>query len=190
MYRIMPALFLGLSAASASTAADPHQLDKTHADLLFSISHAGFTEKHGFFCDLDATLQYDVEHPEKSQVAVTVKMDSIDTGSAQRDSELRSDKFFEVAKYPEMRFVSTKVTPGPKDSLRIEGDLTLHGVTKPFTLHARLNKSAANPFDKKPTLGFSASGSLKRTDFGISTYVPIIGDVVAITIDAEFNRKS
>jgi len=74
--------------------------------------------------------------------------------------------------------------------LRIEGDLTLHGVTKPLTLHARLNKSAANPFDKKPTLGFSASGSLKRTDFGISTYVPIIGDVVAITIDAEFNRKS
>jgi len=88
-----------------------------------------------------------------------------------------------------MKFVSTKVTPGPKQALLIEGNLTLHGVTKPLTLNATLNKVGANPFDHKPTLGFSATGSLKRSDFGMSTYLPMIGDVVTIAIDAEFNRK-
>lgn len=175
--------------ASVSSAAETYQLEKTHVDLLFAISHLGFTEKHGSFRDLDASLQYDAEHPEKSQVTVTVRTDSVDTGFTARDTDLKSDKFLDVAKYPEMRFVSTKVTPGPKDALVIEGNLTLHGVTRPLTLNARLNKSAPNPFDKKPTLGFSATGSLKRSDFGVSTFLPMIGDDIAITIDAEFNRK-
>ncbi len=169
-------------------AADTYHLEKTHVDLLFSISHAGFTEKHGSFRDLDATLKYDPARPEDSQVTVTVKTDSIDTAFPARDTDLKSAKFLDVAKYPEMRFVSTKVTPEADQSLRIDGELTLHGVTKPLTLHAKLNKAAPNPFDKRPTLGFSASGSLKRSDFGISTYVPMIGDVVTIAIDAEFNR--
>jgi polyisoprenoid-binding protein YceI len=185
---MIPVLGIALGA-SASRAADTYQLEKTHVDLLFSISHAGFTEKHGAFRDLDATLQYDAAHPEKSQVTVTVKTDSVDTGFARRDSDVKSDKFLDVAKYPEMRFVSIKVTPGPGDTLLIEGNLSLHGATQPLTLNAKLNKSAPNPFDKKPTLGFSATGSLKRSDYGVSTYVPIIGDVIAITIDAEFNRQ-
>ena len=74
--------------------------------------------------------------------------------------------------------------------MRIEGDLTLHGVTKPLTLEARLNKAGPNPFDKKPTLGFSGTGALKRSDFGMSNYLPMIGDVVTLTIDAEFNRPA
>ncbi len=186
---MIPAVGMVLAAAaSASLAAETYQLEKSHVDLLFAINHLGFTQKHGSFRDLDATLQYDAAHPEKSQVTVTVKTDSIDTGFAQRDSDVKSDKFLDVAKYPEMRFVSTKVTPGPQDTLVVEGNLTLHGVTRPLTLNARLNKSAPNPFDKKPTLGFSASGTLKRSDYGVSTYLPMIGDEIAITIDAEFNR--
>ncbi len=187
---IIPALGAVLwVAAPVSLAAETYQLEKTHVDLLFSIDHAGFTQKHGSFRDLDATLQYDATHPEKSQVTVTVKTDSIDTGFVKRDDDVKSAKFLDVAKYPEMRFVSTKVTPGPNDTLVMVGDLTLHGVTKPLTLNGRLNKSAPNPFDKKPTLGFSATGSLKRSDYGISTYLPMIGDVITITIDAEFNHK-
>jgi polyisoprenoid-binding protein YceI len=186
---LVPAAIVALGATSASLAAETYQLEKTHVDLLFSIDHLGFTQKHGSFRDLDATLQYDAAQPEKSAVSVTVKTDSLDTAFEPRDKDLKSDKFFDVAKYPEMKFVSTKVTAGPKQSLLVEGNLTLHGVTKPLTLHATLNKVGANPFDKKPTLGFSATGSLKRSDFGMSTYLPMIGDVVTITIDAEFNRK-
>jgi polyisoprenoid-binding protein YceI len=98
--------------------------------------------------------------------------------------------FLDTAKYPEMRFVSTKVTRTGAETFRIEGDLTLHGVTKPLTLEATLNKAAPNPFDKRPTVGFSATGSLKRSDFGIGTYIPVIGDAVQIVIDAEFNHPA
>jgi len=182
------ALALALGLASQAMAAETYQLEKTHVDLLFAINHAGFTEKHGSFRELDATLQYDAQKPENSHVTVTVKTDSVDTGYPARDADLKSDKFLDVGKYPEMRFVSTKVIQNADQTLRIEGELTLHGVTKPITLQAKLNKAAPNPFDKRPTVGFSATGTLKRSDFGISTYVPIIGDVVSITIDAEFNH--
>jgi polyisoprenoid-binding protein YceI len=179
---------LALTLAAHTVAAETYRLEKTHADLLFGINHAGFTEKHGSFRDLDATLQYDAHKPEDSHVTVVVKTDSVDTGYAARDADLKGEKFLDVAKYPEMRFVSTKVTPEADQTLRIDGELTLHGVTRPLTLHAKLNKAAPNPFDKRPTVGFSATGTLKRSDFGISTYVPIIGDDVSITIDAEFNH--
>lgn len=163
-------------------------LEKTHVDLLFSINHAGFTEKHGSFRELDATLAYDANKPEKSSVTVAVKADSLDTGYPARDKDVKGEKFLDVAKYPEMRFVSTKVAIVAGGALRVEGMLTLHGVTKPLILSATLNKSAPNPFDKKPTLGFSAVGKLKRSDYGIISFLPMIGDVVTIRIDAEFNH--
>jgi polyisoprenoid-binding protein YceI len=180
---------LAVGAMTSSMAlAETYQLEKTHVDLLFSINHAGFTEKHGSFRELDATLDYDSEKPENSRVTVTVKTASVDTALPARDTDLKGEHFLDVQKYPEMRFVSTRVTPVADGSLRIEGDLTLHGITKPLTLEARLNKAGPNPFDKKPTLGFSATGALKRSDFGMSNYLPMIGDVVTLTIDAEFNR--
>lgn len=182
---------LAVGAMTSSMAlAETYQLEKTHVDLLFSINHAGFTEKHGSFRELDATLDYDSEKPENSRVTVTVKTASVDTALPARDTDLKGEHFLDVQKYPEMRFVSTRVTPVADGSLRIEGDLTLHGVTKPLTLEARLNKAGPNPFDKKPTLGFSATGALKRSDFGMSNYLPMIGDVVTLTIDAEFNRPA
>jgi polyisoprenoid-binding protein YceI len=182
---------LAVGAMTSSMAlAESYQLEKTHVDLLFSINHAGFTEKHGSFRELDATLDYDSEKPENSRVTVTVKTASVDTALPARDTDLKGERFLDVQKYPEMRFVSTRVTPVADGSLRIEGDLTLHGITKPLTLEARLNKAGPNPFDKKPTLGFSATGALKRSDFGMSNYLPMIGDVVTLTIDAEFNRPA
>jgi polyisoprenoid-binding protein YceI len=180
---------LALCGVCDSIAAQAYRLEKTHVDLLFSINHAGFTQKHGSFRSLDATLQYDPQSPELSRITVTVKTASLDTGDADRDRDVKSEKFLDVSKYPEMRFVSTKVSPGPNQTLRVEGSLTLHGITKPLTLDATLNKAAPSPFDKRPTLGFSASGSLKRSDFGITTYAPLIGDVVSIQIDAEFNQN-
>jgi polyisoprenoid-binding protein YceI len=183
------ALFaLALGGAAPLRAAETYHLEKTHVDLLFSIDHAGFTEKHGSFRELDATLTYDAQKPANSQLNVTVDTASVDTGFPARDTDLKREKFLDVVKYPQMRFVSTKVTVEADQTLRIDGQLTLHGVTKPLTLHAKLNKAAPNPFDKRPTLGFSATGSLKRSDFGVSTYLPMIGDVVTLTIDAEFNR--
>jgi len=189
VYRSMYGTLLAmLSVSSASMAAETYNLEKTHVDLLFSINHAGFTEKHGQFRELDATVQYDPARPENDRVSVIVKTDSLDTGNTARDNDVKGAMFLDVAHFPEMRFVSTKVTRGPRGMLIVQGDLTLHGVTKPLTLEAKLNKAAPNPFDKRPTLGFSARGSLKRSDYGIATYIPVIGDTVNITIDAEFNQ--
>jgi polyisoprenoid-binding protein YceI len=182
------AVFLALGIGSLSQAADPYKIDKNHADLMFSIEHAGFSHKHGSFRDFDGELQYDEAKPGNSKVEVTIKTASLDTAHPGRDQDLKSDKFFDVAKYPEMHFESTKVVPGKNQQYRVEGNLTLHGVTKPMVLSAKLNKAGLNPFDKTPTLGFSATGSLKRSDFGITTFLPMIGDAVEITIEAEFRR--
>ena len=179
-----------LAAAAAAAAPQTYQLEKTHVDLLFSINHAGFTAKHGSFRELDATLVFDADKPEASHVVVTVKTDSLDTGFVPRDNDVKGPMFLDTAKYPEMRFASTKVTRTGAETFRIDGDLTLHGVTKPLTLEATLNKAAPNPFDKRPTVGFSATGTLKRSDFGIGTYIPVIGDAVQIVIDAEFNHPA
>jgi polyisoprenoid-binding protein YceI len=187
--RILTTL-IACAAAPAIFAADTYHLEKTHVDLLFSINHAGFTQKHGSFRDLDATLEYDAAKPQNSKIDVTVKTDSLDTANPERDKDVKGERFLDVAKYPEMHFVSTKVTRDSNQSLRIDGQLTLHGVTRSLTLYAKLNKAAPNPFDKRPTLGFSATGWLKRSDYGIATYVPVIGDEVTLTIDAEFNRPA
>lgn len=177
-----------LGAATLANGA-PYALEKTHGDLLFAVDHAGFTRKHGLFHDFDATLEYDAEHPERSQLDVTVQAASIDTGLARRDADLKGTQFLDVAQFPRMTFTSTRVVPGAGDRLEVEGELTLHGVTRPLTISAHLNKAAPNPFSKQPTLGFSATASLKRSDFGIATFVPVIGDEIAITIDVEFGRK-
>jgi polyisoprenoid-binding protein YceI len=185
----IPALIAVLVTTVAAAAPETYQLEKTHVDLVFTINHAGFSQKHGSFRTLDATLHYDPSAPQMSSVSVTVKTDSLDTGFAARDKDVMGAMFLDAAKYPEMRFVSTKVAAGPDGSLRIDGDLTLHGVTKPIVLHAKLNKLGPNPFDKRPTVGFTATASLKRSDYGMSYAVPVIGDEVNITIDAEFNHS-
>jgi polyisoprenoid-binding protein YceI len=172
----------------ADASAQIYQLEKAHADVDFTINHAGFSEKHGRFREIDATLSYDAAEPQASSVTVTVKADSLDTGFALRDKDVTSPMFLDAEKYPEMRFKSTKVTVLPDSTLHVEGELTLHGVTKPIMLHAKLNKQGPNPFDKRPTVGFSATGSLMRNEFGITNLIPIIGDEVEITIDVEFNH--
>jgi polyisoprenoid-binding protein YceI len=186
----IPLALVALCSAPASFAGtETYRIEKTHADLLFSIDHAGFTQKHGWFRDFDGSLQYDAAKPENSKVEVVVKTDSLDTALPARDKDVKGETFLDTAKYPEMRFVSTKVVPGANQELRIEGNLTLHGVTKPITLNAKLNKAGPNPFDKRPTLGFSATGALKRSDFGMSSYIPVVGDAVTIKLDVEFNRS-
>jgi polyisoprenoid-binding protein YceI len=182
------AIVVALGIGSSCQAADAYKIDTNHTDLLFSIEHAGFTHKHGSFRQFAGELQYDEAQPGNSKVTVVVQTASLDTAHPGRDQDLKSEKFFDVAKYPEMRFESTKIVPGKDQEFRVEGNLTLHGVTKPLVLAAKLNKAGPNPFDKTPTLGFTATGVLKRSDFGITTFLPMIGDTVEITIDAEFRR--
>ena len=117
---------------------------------------------------------------------MSIPVSSILTTVPLLDDQLKNDQWFDVAKYPNATFTSTKVTPTGNDSATITGDLTLHGVTKPITLKARLIGSGANPLDKSFNVGFEAVGTIKRSDFGIKQYVPLVGDDVALKIAGAF----
>ncbi len=111
------------------------------------------------------------------------------TTSAKLTDELKGDQWLDAGKYPTMTFVSTKVAPAGKDHAKVTGDLTLHGVTKPVTLDVTLVGAGANPLNKKYTVGFEATGTLKRSEFGVKTYVPLIGDELHLTIAGAFERQ-
>ena len=179
-----------LAAGSAAAGSETYQLEPTHVDVLFAINHLGFSSKHGSFRAVAGTLKFDPEHPEASEVTIVIQADSIDTAFGPRDKDLEGEKFLDVAKYPEIRFHSTQITADGAGGFHVLGELTLHGVTRPLALEAKLNGVGPNPFDKKPTVGISVTGSLKRSDYGVGFLVPMIGDEVAISADAEFNRPA
>lgn len=163
-------------------------LDKSHASLLFSINHLGFSEYKGRFNDFDATLFYDPSKPENSNVKVSVTIASVDTNNAELETKLKSETFFDAAKFGVATFTSTKFEKLTDTTGKLTGTLSLHGITRPLTLDVTLKGAGNNPYSKKPTIGFSGVTTLKRSDFGVKEYLPSVGDAVAIAIDAEFNQ--
>ncbi len=125
----------------------------------------------------------------KARWKFTVPVASVSTTNAKLDGELKGDQWLDAAKYPEMVFKSDKVVPTGKDKADVEGQLTLHGVTRPLTLHATFNGAGVNVMDKHYTVGFEAKGQIKRSDFGVKTYVPLIGDDVDLILSAAFEKQ-
>ena len=113
-------------------------------------------------------------------------MQSVETTVPKLTEELKGDQWFDAAKFPTATFTSTSITPSGKDAATINGTLTLHGVTKPMVLAAHLNGGGVNPLDKAYTVGFEATGTVKRSDFGVSAYVPMVSDDVRLTIAGAF----
>ena len=180
------ALLTVFAAPALEAAPVSYSLVTTHTDAVFEISHAGYSMKHGWFRNVTGTMSYDADKIEASTVDVTIKADSIDTNHAPRDKDLTGPGFLDAAKYPELHFVSTKVTRTGDSTLDVDGNFSLHGVTRPLLLHVKLNRSGPSPFSHAPTLGFTATGTFQRSDFGMTTMIPLIGDAVSITIDTEF----
>lgn len=114
---------------------------------------------------------------------------SIHTPSDRLTGELKGPDWFDAARYPNATFTSTSVVPGDADNATITGNLTLHGVTRPVVLHARYIGAGVNPLDKVYTVGFSATASIRRSDFGIRTYLPMVGDDVTLTIAGAFEKQ-
>jgi len=164
-------------------------VDKNHAKIIFSTTHFGFSVYYGLFTDFDAKLTFDPKAPAKSDLGVTVNLSGIDTTNPKLDEHLKSPDFFNVAQFPTASFKSTKIEVTGPTTGKIIGDLTLHGVTKPVELEATFNGAGTNPMSKAYVLGFNATGVIKRSDFGIKTYVPVVGDDVTLTISGEFDRQ-
>ncbi len=184
--RFLMGTVLSLVFTMPAFAADTYKLDPTHTAITWHVNHFGFSTPSGKFMNVDGTLVLDETNPAASKVSLTLPIAAMDTGVAKLDEHLKSKDFFDAATYPTATFVSDKVDVTGKETAVVHGLLTLHGVTKPVALNVKLNKIGENMFKKK-TAGFSASTSLKRSDFGISTYVPMVGDDVALDIESEAN---
>lgn len=163
-------------------------LDKSHARLIFSFIHFGFSTSYGLFPGLEGKLQFDPKAPTASAVEMTVDLSSVDTTVAKLDEHMKAATFFDVAKFPVATFKSTKITVTGPTTGTIVGDLTLHGVTRPVTLEATFNGGGASPATKAYVLGFNATGHVIRSEFGLGLYVPAVGDDVLLTISTEFDR--
>ncbi len=182
------ALLLGVCATSAVQAEDRYIIDKDHSSLFFLISHAGFANLLVEFKDFAGSFTFDENAVESNTLVIKVVNSSIETHHQGRDDYLRSPDFFNVEEFPEMKFASTKIERTGERTGRVTGDLTLLGVTKPVTLEVTFNRVGPNPFpgyDERMTAGFSARGSLKRSDWGMTTFIPLIGDEISMFIEAE-----
>jgi polyisoprenoid-binding protein YceI len=166
--------------------AGTYKVEPYHSQVGFTLSHFGFTDFSGFFSGASGTLQLDPAKLSATKLEITMPVQSVLTTVPALDAELKGDKWFDAGKYPNATFVSTKVAPTGKDTATITGDLTLHGVTKPITLKAHLVGSGTNPLDNSVTVGFEATGTIKRGDFGVKQYLPLVGDDVALKISGAF----
>jgi polyisoprenoid-binding protein YceI len=165
-----------------------YAIEPTHTRVLFSVSHMGFTTWYGNFTDASGSLVLDPAHPDASHLDVTIPIASVSTTNAKLDDELKSPAWFDAAKYPTASFHSTAVHVTGRDQAEIDGELTLHGVTKPVVLTAAFNGAGVNPIDQHYTAGFEVRGEIKRSDFGVSKYVPVVGDDVKLIISAAFEK--
>jgi len=172
---------------SAPALAEPvtYETDVAHTDILFMVSHFGYSNSFGSFGDFDVKLTFDQENPEASKLDVVVRPESVSTTVPALDEHLRKDDFFAVETYPTVTFTATDITVTGENTGNVTGDLTLLGVTKPITLAVTFNKAAPHPIMKKPAVGFSAVGTIKRTDFGMDTFAPAVGDEVKLIIEYE-----
>ena len=166
-----------------------YTLDKNHANVIFNLSHMGFSRYFGRFNSMDGTLTFDPQNPEKSELQVTVDIASIDTNNEKLQDELKSAEWFDVPQFPQAKFVSTRIEKITGTTGKVYGDLTIHGVTKPVVLDVTFNGAGPNEIMKVDELGFSANTTIKRSDFGIAQYIPMVGDDVTLTIEAEFHHK-
>lgn len=166
-----------------------YHFDKAHTQILFFVNHLGFSNSQGEFHDYDGHFTFDMDHPEKSEIDVTIKTASIDMDHEKWDAHMKNVDFFDVEKFPEMHFKSTAIDVTGDNTANIIGDLTLLGVTKPVTMAVTHNKSDIHPFSGKFVSGFSATAQIKRSDFGMAYGLPGVGDMVDVRIEVEGERQ-
>jgi polyisoprenoid-binding protein YceI len=176
-------------------AAVVYDIDPTHSSAHFSVRHLMISNVKGEFTKVTGTVTYDPDDPKTSKVDVTIDVASLHTRDEQRDAHLKSPDFFDAAKFPEIRFVSTGVEPDGHDEYLVKGDLTIHGVTREETLQVE----GPTPEVKDPwgnmKAGATATAKINRKDFGLTwnaaleTGGVVVGDEVKISLEVELTRR-
>jgi polyisoprenoid-binding protein YceI len=173
------------AVAPAFAAPVSYKIDPAHTAVAFIVNHVAFSNVIGRFNTVGGDVTFDKDAVEKSVVNVTIDTASVDTNHAKRDEHLRSPDFFNAKEFPKMTFKSTKIEKTGDKTGKLHGDLTMLGVTKPVVLDITFNKDGVSPASKLETAGFSARGTVKRTDFGMKYGAPAIGDDIQLLIEVE-----
>lgn len=174
-----------LAAGNAAVAAQKYDIDQNHTYVTFSYDHFGFSHPVGKLEKISGDLELDTADLTRSSVNVTFPLEGLHTGVPKLDDDLRSPNFFDAARYPDIRFRSTRVEKTGADTLKISGDLTAHGITKPVVLNAKVNKIGDGPMGKGPSAGFDADATIKRSDFGVDKFAPGVSDDVHVHISLD-----
>lgn len=186
------ALVLMAAPAVAQAPAKPvsgtYSIDSGHSQVLFTVTHFGVSEYTGQFTGPTGTLVLDTANAANDKVDVTFPIAKVSTTVRALDEHLKKADFFDAEKFPEGRFVSTSVTASGTGAV-IAGNLTLRGVTRPVTLQARFVGAGDNPMSRKLNIGFAATTTINRSDFGISYGIPMVSDMVKLTINAAFQAQ-
>jgi polyisoprenoid-binding protein YceI len=166
--------------------ATTYTVEPDHAQGVFRWNHLGFSSPAGQFSRSEGMVEFDPADPTKSSVKVSIPLSSLQTGVPALDDDLKSEQFFDVAKFPTATFISSKVQKGAMPGhLQLTGNLDLHGVVKPVTLSVSIVKIGSNPRNGVPTIGFDATTTLRRSEFGLGAYVPQVGDDIEMRIIIE-----
>lgn len=174
------ALFAGFAGAAQAAKYD---IDARHTQVLFTYNHFGYSNITGRFTEVSGTFDFDAKDPAKSSIEVQLPISSVSTGVVKMDEHLRSPDMFDEAQFPTASFKSTKVTSAGGNKLKVAGDLTIHGVTRPVVLDVTVNSTA--PKRDTPAAGFDASTTIKRSDFGVNFMLPGVADEVKLSITME-----
>ena len=162
-----------------------YKMDANHTSVTASWSHFGLSHPVAAFTQADGTIVYDARNVAASSVKVTLPLAGLQSGVDAFNEHLRSADFFDAEKYPAITFTSTKVEAAGDKKLRVTGDLTIKGVTKSAVLDVTLNGMGPHPMSKRESIGFDATTTIKRSDFGVDKYAPNVSDDVQIRITTE-----
>jgi polyisoprenoid-binding protein YceI len=184
----LPAVLALALAAAGPARAERFAIDPVHTRVAFQVSHAGFSSPVGTFSQASGVLDFDPADWGSAHVDVRIPVGTLQLGDEKWQGKILDATFFDAKKFPEARFVSTKVEAKAQDEAEVTGDLTLHGVTRPVTLHVKFNKLARHPLTFKRTAGFSATATLSRKDFGIDSWKSVVGDEVRLVLEVEATK--
>jgi polyisoprenoid-binding protein YceI len=179
------AVALVLASTAAFAAPLTYKIDPNQTDVVASWSHFGFSNPIAHFGKVDGSITYDPANVGASKVEVTIPLSGLNSHVEAFDEHLRSADFFDAAKFPDITFKSTSVKAAGKGKLKVSGDLTIKGITKPVVLDVTINKIGMQPLAKRDAAGFSATATIKRTDFDVGKYAPNVSDEVTLSITTE-----
>ena len=171
----------------SANAADTFKVDPVHTFVLFSVQHLGIANTYGRFNDISGTVVFDKDNPSKSSVELSVPVESLDTHNSIRERSLKSPDFFDAKQFPTITFKSTKIE-GSGDTLKVSGDLTIRGVTKPVTVDFKKGGEGKGVFGEMRG-GGETRFTIKRSDFGMNFELGEVGDEVTIILSVEGVKK-